>query len=127
MVNMITETTSVIMSNVAAYLLGYYFKKEDITGKIQVESFVIRAIVIRSSIAVFIEWFFNIIALKIQNDCYKISVLRVWKLHWKFIMVIHLIHIIYVIVYSGHYVNVMLMDDMVRNSTQKCIGWFRKF
>ena len=127
LVNMITETSSVIMSNAAAYLLGYYFQKEEVTGKMQEKSFMIREIVIRSSIAICIEWFFNIIALKIQNDWYEIPVLGVWKLHWKFVMTIHLIQIIYVVVYSGHYVNVMLMDDIVRNSTQECIGLFRMF
>ena len=126
LVNMITETTSVIISNAAAYLLVYYYKKEDSTGKRQEGSILFNEMVIRLCIAVGIDWFFNVIALKIQNDWYKIPVLQVWKRQRKFIMIIHLIQITYVIVYFARYVNVMLLDDMIRNSTYSCIGLFRE-
>ena len=127
LVNMITETSSVIMSNAAAYILVYYYKKGESTGKREEGSILFREMVIRSSIAVCIDWFFNIIALKIQNDCYKIPVVRIWKGQWKFIMIIHLIQITYVIVYFARYVNVMLLDDMIiPNSSYNCIGLFRR-
>ena len=126
LVNMITETSSVIMSNAVAYLLVYYYKKEESTGKREEGSVLFRKIVIRSSIAVCIDWFFNIIALKIQNDCYKIPVVRMWKRQWKFIMIIHLIQITYNIIYFASYINFVLLDDVILNSTHRCIGFFRR-
>ena len=126
LVNMITETSSVIMSNAAAYILVYYYKKEESTGKREEGSVLFREMVIRSSIAVCIDWFFNIIALKIQNDRYKIPVVRVWKGQWKFIMIIHLIQIIYVVVYFAHYINDLLLDDVLQNSTHYCVGLFKR-
>ena len=126
LVNMITETTSVIMSNSAAYLLIYYYQKKDSTGKRQEGSILVREMAIRSSIAVCIDWFFNVIALKIQNDLYKIPVLLTWKRLWKFIMITHLIQIIYVVVYFANYVNFVLLDDLIRNSTEHCVGLFKR-
>ena len=126
LVNMITETSSVIMSNAAAYILVYYYKKEESTGKREEGSILFREMVIRSSIAVCIDWFFNIIALKIQNDRYKIPVIRVWKGQWKFIMTIHLIQIIYVVVYFAPYVNDVLLVDVLHNSTHYCVGLFKR-
>jgi len=80
---------------------------------------------IRSTIAVFIEWVFNVLALKAQ--CYlKIPVLDVLKKEWKFILVIHLIQVIYVISYFAHYVNTMLLVDVLHNSTSGCVGLFKR-
>ena len=80
---------------------------------------------IRSAIAVFIECFFNIVALKVQ--CYlKIPVLDVLKKEWKFILFIHLIQVIYVIIYFAPYVNAMLLDDVLHNSTSGCVGFFKR-
>ena len=116
LISIITETSSVIMSNAAAYLLVYYYNKGDSTGRRQKGTNLLGEIVIRSSIAVSIEWFFNVISLKILCDWYNVPLLQLWKLEWKFIMVIHLIQIFYVIVYFADYVNIMLVDDVLLNS-----------
>ena len=126
LVNMITETSSVIMSNAAAYILVYYYKKGESTGKREEGSILFREMVIRSSIAVCIDWFFNIIALKIQNDRYKIPVVRVWKGQWKFILIIHLIQITLNIVYFASYINDLLLVDVLHNSTEYCVGLFKR-
>ena len=126
LISIITETTSVIMSNTAAYLLVYYYEKEESTGRRPEGSILFREMAKKLCIAVSIEWFFNIIALKIQNDRYDIPVLRLWKSEWKFIMIIHLIQIIYVVVYFADYVNIMLVDDVLRNSTTGCVGLFKR-
>ena len=67
LISIIIETTSVIMSNAAAYLLVYYYKKEESTGERYNGWLLFKEMVVRLSIAVGIEWFFNIIALKIQK------------------------------------------------------------
>ena len=126
LISIITETTSVIMSNAAAYLLVYYYKREESTGREQEGMILLREMVIRSSIAVSIEWIFNIISLKIQNERYNIPVLRLWKSEWKFIMITHLIQIIYVVVYFADYVNINLLNSMKINSTVHCVGLFKR-
>jgi len=126
LISIITETTSVIMSNAAAYLLVYYYKKEEVTGKRYDGRILFKDMLIRSSIAVCIEWAFNVVALKLQNDSYKFPVLKLWKRQWKFILVIHLIHIIYVVVYFAYHVDYMLLGDLARNSHLNCTGGFKR-
>ena len=126
LISVVVETTSIILSNAAAYLLVYYYKKDEITGSRHDGWILLKEMVIKLCIAVGIEWFFNIIALKIQNDWYNIPVLRLWKSEWKFIIIIHLIQIVYVVVYFSSYVNTMLVDDVLRNSTAICIGLFKR-
>ena len=121
LVSAITETTSVILSNATAYLLVYHYRKEE------ERSVLIREMLLRLSIAVCIEWIFNIIALKFQNNWSGISVLRLWKREWKFILIIHLIQIIYVVIYFGNYVNAMHLNDLIGNSTHYCVGFFNRF
>ena len=124
LINMITETTSVIMSNAAAYLLVYFYTKMELLEKRQDGWIHFKDILIRTSIAISIEWFFNMISLKIQNDWCDIPVLRSWKREWKFILILILIQIIFVL-YFADYANKMFIDDMFRNSTHNCIGLFR--
>ena len=125
LISIITETSSVILSNAAAYLLVYYYKREEGTGRRYDGSILLREMVIRSSIAVLIDWFFNIVALKIQYDR-KIPVLSIWKREWKLILVLHLIQIIYVVVYFAHYVDAMLLGDVLHNSTAISVGGFKR-
>ena len=126
LISIITETTSVVMSNAAAYLLVYYYKKEEGTGKMYDGRILFKDMLIRSSIAICIEFAFNVVALKLQNDSYKFPVLKLWKRQWKFIMVIHLIHIIYVVAYFAYHVDYMLLGDIVRNNSLNCTGDFKR-
>ena len=126
LISVITETTSVILSNAAAYILVYYYDEEEHTGKRYDGLILFKEMVIRSSIAVCIDLVFSIVALKVQNDWLKIPVLRVWRSEWKFILVIHLIQIIYVVVYFADYVNAMLLGNVIRNSTEGCVGRFER-
>ena len=126
LISVITETTSVILSNAAAYILMYYYDEEEHTGKRYDGLILFKEMVIRSSIAVCIDLVFSIVALKVQNDWLKIPVLRVWRSEWKFILVIHLIQIIYVVVYFADYVDAMLLGNVIRNSTEGCVGIFER-
>ena len=125
LISIITETSSVIMSNAAAYLMVYYYKREETTGKRYSGFYLFKEMVVKSSIAVFIEWFFNIIAMKLQYR-QKIPVFTVWKKKWKLIFVIHLIQVIFVVVYFAMYIDTMLANDLLRNSTIICVGRFRR-
>ena len=120
LISIITETSSVILSNAAAYLLAYYYKSEGYNGW-----YLSRDMLIRSSIAVCIEWTFNVVSLKIQCD-QNIPVLGIWKREWRLILVIHLIPVIYVVIYFAPYVDASLLHDALPNSTSQCAGLFRR-
>ena len=126
LISIITETTSVIMSNAAANLLVYYYKKEEGTGKRYDGRILFKDMLIRSSIAICIEFAFNAVALKLQNDFCNIPVLKLWRRQWKSIVIVHLIQIVIIIVYFAHYVDEVLISDIVRNSTQGCLEPFKR-
>ena len=125
LVGIITETSTVIMSNAAAYLIVYYYKIELGTMKSFDGWNLMTDMLMKLFIAVIIDWIFNIIALKVQNDCHKLPVLQIWQREWKFIMVIHLIHIIFVIMYFSFFVDIMLLQDVMHNITTNCIGFLK--
>ena len=126
LIGIVTETTSVVMSNAAAYILVYYYKTKESTGERYNGWVLFKEMVIRSGMAVCIEWIFNIVALKIQSDWYNIPVLQLWKREWKFLLVILVIQVIYFVVFSAHDVDAMLLNTFVRNSTEHCVGLFKK-
>jgi len=125
LISIITETSSVIMSNAAAYLFKYYYEKDQSTGHRYNGWDLFKEMLIRSSIAVSIEWIFNTVALKVQC-CLNFPVLNIWKSEWKLILVISLLQALYAIVYFANYVDTMLLDDILRNSTSNCVGLFRR-
>ena len=120
LISIVTETSSVILSNAAAYLFVYYYGSKGYNWW-----YLSREMLIRSSIAVFIEWTFNIVALKVQCNR-NIPVLGIWKSEWRLILVIHLIPVIYVVVYFAPYVDASLLKDVLHNSTSNCALLFRR-
>ena len=125
LMSIITETSSIIMSNAAAYLIVYYYRKEESTGKRYNGFYLFNKMVTKCGIAVLIEWFFNVLALKLQYH-QDIPVFNIWKKKWKFILVIHLIQIIFVVVYFAMYIDATLANDLLHNSTLICVGQFRR-
>ena len=67
LISIITEMSSVVMSNAAAYLMVYYYKKRESTGKRYDGWYLFKELFIRLSIAVSIECIVNIAALYIQE------------------------------------------------------------
>ena len=127
LIGVITETSSIIMSNSAAYLLFYYYNEEIGSGKSFELRIVLPDLFTKLGIAILIEFIFNVVALKLQNDRYDIPVLSVWQREWKFILVVHFIQIVLVIVYFSYWVDKMLLVTRFHNSTTSCIGFFNVF
>ena len=125
LIGIITETSSLVLSNAAAYLMVYYYRTEKGTGNSVDGWSLITDLIVKLVIAVCIDWIFNVLVLKVQNDCHKFPLLRMWQREWKFIMVIHLIQIIFVAIYFSFFIDSMLLEDVLRNSTTNCIGFFK--
>ena len=126
LISIVTETSSVVMSNAAAYLMVYYYKKRESTGKWYDGWYLFKELFIRLSIAVSIECIVNIAALYIQEVRCNTPVLRVWKCKRKSIIVIHVIQSVFFVAYYSHYVNATLLGDFFQNSTQTCVGSFKR-
>ena len=87
LISIITETSSIIWSNLRLYLMFHSYN----------EYFTLRDLCRKLGIAVFIELIFNVIALKLQNDLFDIPVLNVWQNERKTLIVIHLVQIVLII------------------------------
>ena len=124
LISSITEPSSIIMGNAAAYLLLYYYNAANNTGTMYSAWQIFKEMLKRSGSAVAIEWIFNVVAIYIQNDRCNIPTVSLWRRDWKFIMMLHLAQIIVVIVYYHYYANVTILGNVKHNSTYLCIGTF---
>ena len=126
LISIITETTSVIFSSAVAYLIMYYYAREEGTNTRYNGYSLAKNMVVRCSIAVGIELIFNVIAVKIHTHLYKIPVIDVWKRKWKSIIIIHMIQVLFIVLYYSQYVNKILLKKHYRNETVTCFGLFKR-
>ena len=126
LISIITETTSVIFSSAVAYLIMYYYAREEGTNARYNGYSLAKNMVKRCSIAVGIELIFNIIAVKIHTHLYKIPVIDIWRRKWKSIMIIHMIQVLFIVLYYSQYVNKILLKKHYRNETVTCFGLFKR-
>ena len=127
LISIITETTSVIFSNAAAYLLVYYYKRKEVTGEKYNGYLLLKEMAIRCSIAVGIELIFNVLAVKIQTHLYKIPVISVWKKKWKSIIIIHMVQVLFIVLHFSEYLNDnILLRDYYKKGNATCFGFFER-
>ena len=121
-----TETTSVIFGIIAAYLLIYYYKKENGTRRSHSGYVLFIGIMKRCSIAVGIELIFNVIAVKVQTYLYQIPVIGAWQGKWKSIIIIHVIQVTFIVLYSSEYFDRILLKDYHKKTNVTCFGSFKR-
>ena len=126
LISIITEATSVIFSSAVAHLITYYYAKEENTNERYNGYSLARNMVKRCSIAVGIELIFNVIAVKIHTHLYKIPVIDVWKRKWKSIIIIHMIQLLFIILYYSQYVNKILLKEQFTKANITCFGFFKR-
>ena len=126
LISIITETTSVIFSSAVAYLIMYYYIREEGTNERYNGYSLARNMVKRCSIAVIIELIFNVIAVKIHTHLYKIPVIDVWKKKWKSIIIIHMIQVFFTVLYYSQYINKILLNRHYRKGNITCLGLFKR-
>eukprot|EP00112_Aurelia_sp_Birch-Aquarium-sp1_P000660 Seg1063.6 transcript_id=Seg1063.6/GoldUCD/mRNA.D3Y31 product="hypothetical protein" protein_id=Seg1063.6/GoldUCD/D3Y31 len=129
LVNMMTETSGIIMSSASCYIITYYYIRDPATGS-RVDGYtLLHAMVKRVGLAILIEYVFTTIALLIQTHKHNIPVIKVWVLKWKWIFCMHSVQVIFAMLYfPGHIDDVSLHYQLSRgNYTIGCLGPFERF
>lgn len=125
-ISVITEATCVIFCSSVAYLLAYYYKGEESTGSRYNGFRLFKEMVERVGTAIAIELVMNMIAMKILVRVQKVPVTAVWKLKWKFIVIVHILQVLFIVLYYCFYLNQMLIKDFEKNKNQTCVGNFKR-
>ena len=126
LISIITETTSVIFSSAVSYLIMYYYRREEGTNARYNGYSLARNMVKRCSVAVGIDLLFNVIAVKIHTHLYKIPVIDIWKRKWKSIIIIHMIQVLFIVLYYSQYVNKILLKEHYIKANITCFGFFER-
>ena len=126
LISIITESTCIVTSSAAAHLLLYYYKRKEITGERYNGYSLFRKMVMQCSIAIAIEVIFNVIAVKIQVYLCKIPVIGVWKKKWKSIVIIHLIQVLFTVLYFTQFMNNFIVKDYYKEANVTCFGMFKR-
>ena len=126
LISITTETTSLIFSSAVAYLIMYYYIREKGTNERYNGYSLARNMVKRCSIAVIIELVFNVIAVKIHTQLYKIPVIDIWKGKRKSIILIHMIQVLFIALYYSQYINKILLKEHYGKANITCFGFFKR-
>lgn len=114
---MILETDTIFMSCALVEILSYYFGNGEQNWWSHVHSFIIRV-----SIASLIEFFFNVISVKIQTYYFNIPVVRVWRKRWWWVVLGIVTYTAYTTLYCSEYLYRPLVSRDAYNHTKvtKC-------
>ena len=78
------EASSVFVNCALVQILRFYFGRDENSMKYN-EYALLKDFLGRITIAVFIEWIFNTLTIKLQKYYYNVPVVRVWNTKWRWI------------------------------------------
>ena len=105
LISIITETTCVVFTSGAAYLLRYYYERNESTGERYDGFGLFEEMTKMCCIGVAIELIFNVVALQILTYLYNVPVISLWKKKWKSVILVHIIQVLFTVVYFSTYIN----------------------
>ena len=126
LISIITETTSVVFTSAAAYLLRYYYERKESTGERYNGFMLFQEMAKRCSIGIGIELIFNVGALEILAYLYKVPVFSVWRRKWKPIILVHIIQVVFIVLYYSKYLNNVIVRDYYVRANSTCFGFFKR-
>ena len=127
LISIITEATTVMYCSAAAYLSLYYYKgKRNLDKRYTTGSKLFQELMIRCSIGVGIELTFNVLALRIVTYLYNIPIIAVWKSKKKFIIIVHMIQVLFIVLYFSVPINDVLVRDYYAKANITCLGFFKR-
>ena len=129
LVNMITETSGMMISSASFYIMAYYYTRDSTTGLRANGYTLLKFMVKRVGLAILIEYFFTTLGLFIQTRKHNIPVIKIWALKWKWIFGVHLVQVVFAMLYlPGHFDDVSLTNHLNKgNHTIGCLGPFERF
>ena len=117
LISIITETTCVVFTSGAAYLLRYYYERNESTGERYDGFALFEEMTKMCCIGVAIELIFNVVALQILTYLYNVPVISLWKKKWKSVILVHIIQVLFTVVYFSTYINrLSLMGHYLKES-----------
>ena len=122
----ITETTCVVLSVAAAYLLRHYYEKDEITGQRYDGLALLKDMAMKCGIGIGIEFVFNVVALQIHTYLYNVPIFSVWKGKWKFILISHIIQVMFIVLYFSVPINDVLIRNYYIKANSTCFGFFER-
>ena len=126
LISIVTEATSVMFCSAAAYTLLYYYERKEGTGERYYALSLLKEMVKRCGIGIGIELVFNVLALEILTYLYNIPVIAVWKSTRKRIIMIHMIQVLFIVLYFSIPINYILVKDYCMNANSICLGFFKR-
>ena len=127
LLSVILESSSIFVNCATVQIFLYYYgriKGKRFNGYVLFKDFLWRV-----AVGIFIEWFFNALAIKLQTYYYNIPVIRVWKRRWRWIMLVVILNaIIAMMFFSEHLFTAVRSKDVLINPTvrRKCVGPFER-
>ena len=125
-ISIVNETTCIIFCSAVAYILRYYYKRDEITGERYDGFQLLKEMLKRCGVGVGIELVFNVFALEILTYLYNIPVIAVWKSTRKRIIMIHMIQVLFIVLYFSIPINYILVKDYYMNANSTCFGFFKR-
>ena len=125
-ISIITETTCVVFTSAAAYLLRYYYDRKEVTGERYNGFMLFQEMAIKCSIGVGVEFVVNVISLVILSGLYNVPVISVWRNKWKFIIVVHVVQVVFTVLYFSEYLDNVIVRDYYEKSNSTCFGFFKR-
>ena len=119
------EASAIFVSEAGIQILRYYYARNDKGERYDVAT-LLENFCLYSSIAIFIEFLFNTLAIKIQTYFYNIPIIRVWKNRSVWILSMSLIHTVMgLLVHGCYFYSATRSEDIFdRNVTRHCSGPF---
>ncbi|XP_065056303.1 uncharacterized protein LOC135684598 [Rhopilema esculentum] len=116
LVSMMTETSAIIVSCAVVPVIKdlYSTKDRNHDGVLFLELFK------RVGAAIMIEYIANIFAIHIQTYMHNIPVIKVWRFRWRWILLLHLIQVIYSMVYFPVHINAILLEANAAYKNNSC-------
>lgn len=127
--SMLTNSACIVLGCAAVNILSYYYLRKAVTGERYNGRALLLIFIERVGSALIIEFFCNVISLKILSYAYNIPLLRVWWNRKYWIIAMLLIHMIFAVIYTPKYIdNALLAYELkTRNQTVACLGPFERF
>ena len=93
LLSIVVETSSVFVNCALVQIFRFYFGRDE-NGMKYNEYALLKDFLGRITIAVFIEWIFNTLTIKLQTYYYNIPVVKVWNSKWRWITILVILNTI---------------------------------
>ena len=127
--SMLINSACIILGCASVNILSYYYLRKAVTGERYNGHELMLNFIERVGTALIIEFFCNVISLKMLSYAYNIPLLRVWWRRKYWIIAMLLFHTIFAVIFTPKYIDDALLafELKTRNQSVSCLGPFERF